>query len=62
MIDLYEDLEKNTLIDDLWEYELHFISHSDVVRLAEKGFKERLNNMSTADVVAHHKLVINEEG
>jgi len=61
MIDLYEDLEKKTLIDDLWEYELHFISHSDIVRLAEKCFKDRLDTLSTTDVVAHHKSIINEE-
>ena len=60
-LDVLDYEKKKELVDDLWEYELHFIAHSDMVRWAEKGFKDRFNELTTAQVVAHHNSIITEK-
>jgi len=63
MNELYYDIftnDKDEIIDDLWEYELHFIAHADIMKLAESHFKEALKGMSMQEVLDHHKKVIGD--
>jgi len=46
------------LISDLWEHELHFIAHADILKLAEACFKDRLMALTKEQVLDHHQKVI----
>ncbi len=52
--------QKNTneMTDELWEYELNFISHADLVELARLRFVTTLENLSHETLIKHYEDTI----
>ena len=51
---------KETLVNELWEYEINFISHKDIIYLAKRNFTDTLNKLDSESLLKHYNEVIGQ--
>jgi hypothetical protein len=49
---------QKSLIDELWDHELQFIGHIDLVVLAKKSFQDDLKKYSLGKLLRHYNATI----